>query len=306
MGVYEVWRGRNLMGKVTNLRAMDVVWITSRTPRLQALLLYNEVLKLRKTGLTYRQIQEAIKNEHGVRLGISTIGCWISGKHNPIGRCNRIREGPELAYVLSAWLGDGTLSCWRNRVYTIRLAVKDYDFAEEWGRCLAIALNRSRPYKPWWNKRLQLWVVSGCSVLLCGLLGRAKDDPWILMPILEKYPADACRGFFDAEGYVDIRGYGVKAVNTDRRVIELFRLLLLKIGIDCTVNEDALKHDVFISPARSKVYQRKKHAIFRLAIYGKDGILRFAERVSFIIARKRAALTRLLAKYNRQGHKREG
>jgi len=42
--------------------------------------------------------------------------------------------------------------------------VSDYDFSEEWGRCLAEALGKSRPYAPRWDDKYEMWVVKGFSI----------------------------------------------------------------------------------------------------------------------------------------------
>ena len=116
------------------------------------------------------------------------------------------------------------------------------------------------------------------------------------MPYLEKYPGEACRGFFDAEGSVNINQYQIEACNTDPRIINLFEELLGKLGIDCRTYRCRQK-EAFISPRTGKVYRRNSEFIVRLVICGKDNILRFAERVGFTIARRRAALMELVRRY---------
>ena len=264
----------------------------------ERLRLYEEVMRLREQGLGYKRIAKAIEEKYGVSLSPSTIRNWAKGRCHPLGRCNKLVEGPGLAYAVSAWLGDGTLArIKRNYEYYVKLAVSDYDFAKEWGRCLAEALNGSKPYMPKWDDRYERWVVKGSSVVLYGLLKRTKGDPWILMPYLEKYPGVACRGFFDAEGGVTVDNYEIHANNTDLRVIRLFKTLLEKIGIQCSIREE--RHDnVFVSPRTGKRYHRNKPICYRLAVHGENNILMFAEKVGFTIARKRAELGRILEKYN--------
>jgi len=229
-----------------------------------------------------------------------TIWKWIRHGSHPLQHYNKIILGPELAYSISAWLGDGRLSREkRGRKYNIKLAVKDYDFAEEWGRCLAKALGKSKPYMPRWDDHHERWEVRGTSSLLYNLLKKAKDDPWIVLPYLEKYPADACRGFFDAEGGVNASSNEITAYNTNLKLIQLFKKLLEKIGIECSIGEKRYDGDVFISPRTGKRYHRNKSICYRLAIHGKENILKFAEEVGFTIARKRAELGRLLEKYNK-------
>ena len=266
----------------------------------ERLRLYEEVIKLRKQGLGYARIAKSIEEKYGFPLNPSTIRYWVKGKRTPLGRCNRIVEGPELAYVVSAWLGDGELALdRRNYKHHVKLAVKDYDFAEEWGRRLAEALGRSKPYTPRWDNDLQRWVVKGSSALLYDLLKRAREgDPWILMPYLEKYPAEACRGSFDAEGSVNINRYQIEACNTNSRTIGLFEGLLGKLGIDCRMHK--FRWDEFMKcPKTGKLYRRNSGSIMCLAIYGEDNIMRFAEKIGFTIARKRAALMELVRSYRR-------
>jgi len=265
----------------------------------EKLQIYNEALDLRKRGLSYRGIRKIIEEKHGVRVYETIIWKWICRGGHPLRHYNRVIAGPELAYAISAWLGDGRMGHGkRYREYKICLSVKDYDFAEEWGRCIAKALRREKPYRPKWDKYHRRWVTRARSKLLYNLLRRAKDDPWILMPYLEKYPADACRGFFDAEGGVNADSYELVAYNTDLRVIQLFKALLEKIDIQCSIRKVDRKNDVLISPSNSKVYHRNKLTLFRIAVHGKENIMKFAEKVGFTIARKRAELGRLLEKYN--------
>jgi len=164
---------------VTKWRVKTVKKYRSLEERLR---FYEEVMKLRGLGLSYKRIAKIIEERYGVPLNPGMICNWVKGRYHPLERCNRIVEGSGLAYVVGAWLGDGELSRdRRNYEYFVKLAVKDYDFAEEWGRRLAEALGRSKPYTPRWDDSLQTWVVKGSSILLYNLLKRAKVDPWILM-----------------------------------------------------------------------------------------------------------------------------
>jgi len=165
------------------------------------------------------------------------------------------------------------------------------------GRRLAEALGRSKPYTPRWDDDLQRWVVKGSSVLLYDLLKRAREgDPWILMPYLVKYPEEACRGFFDAEGSVNINRYQIAAYNTNPRIIGLFEGLLGKLGIDYRTYRYH-RDEFMICLKTGKLYRRNSGSIMCLAIYGEDNIMRFAEKIGFTIARKRAALMKLMRRY---------
>jgi len=255
---------------------------------------YEEVMKLRGLGLGYKRIARIIEERYGVSLNPGMICNWVKGRYHPLERCNRIVEGPGLAYVVGAWLGDGELSRdRRNYEYYVKLAVKDYDFAEEWDRRLAEALGRSKPYTPRWDDDLQRWVVKGSSLPLYNLLRRAKEDPWILMIYLEKYPAEACRGFFDAEGWVEADYYRIVADNTNSNIIDLFGLLLEKLDINYKIYR-CHQNEMFVDPKSGKTYRRNSEFIIYLAIYGEENILKFAERVGFTITRKQVELMKLV------------
>ncbi len=265
----------------------------------ERLRLYDEVMRLRRLGLGYKRIAKAIEEKYGVSLNPGMICKWVKGRYHPLGRCNKIVEGPGLAYAVGAWLGDGTLAQdERNYEYYVKLAVSDYDFAEEWGRCLAEALGRSKPYAPRWDDDLQRWVVRGSSVMLYDLLKRTREDPWILMPYLEEYPAEACRGFFDAEGWVDVNCYQIVAGNTNPNIIDLFKKLLEKLGINYKTYRRRRK-EFLIGPRTGKLYRRSSRFVVRLTILGEENILRFAEKVGFTIARKQVELMKLVRKYRK-------
>ena len=260
--------------------------------------IYNEVKRLRNAENSYGEIQRIIEEKYGVRLSKSVIGSWLRGEAHPLGRCNKIIEGPDLAYVIGAWLGDGRLAHIKSRhEFYVKLEVSDYDFAEEWGYRLAKALGKSKPYEPKWSESKQRWIVKGSSILLYQLLKKAKNDPRIVLPYLIEHPAEACRGFFDAEGGVCSNRYRIEAYNTDIRLIEMFKELLEIIGISANIREKPYTDKEFKSSS-GKVYQRNKDVCYVLLIYGKENILRFAENVGFAIKRKRLELQKLIRKYN--------
>jgi len=75
----------------------------------QKLQIYNEVSCMRKKELSYRQIQKSIEEKYGVQLYISVISKWVRQKQHSLQNYNSLTTGPELAYAISAWLGDGRL-----------------------------------------------------------------------------------------------------------------------------------------------------------------------------------------------------
>jgi len=75
----------------------------------EKLQIYNEALDLRKRGLSYRGIRKIIEEKHGVRVYETIIWKWICRGGHPLRHYNRVIAGPELAYAISAWLGDGRM-----------------------------------------------------------------------------------------------------------------------------------------------------------------------------------------------------
>ena len=114
---------------------------------------------------------------------------WVKGKHHPLGRYRRYIVCKELAYVIGTWLGDGYKSIDRHsRGYRIVLSATDYDFVEEWGRCVAAVVGREKPYKPKWSEHSSTWIVMDHNYLLYKLLTEAKEHLSIVSPILMRFP----------------------------------------------------------------------------------------------------------------------
>ncbi len=177
---------------------------------IRELLMRNELYqlsrKLHQEGLGYRKIANYIKERYGFHVSVSTIQRWVRNVCNPLGSYRIPERSPELAYVIGAWLGDGTLAKReKGYEYMIRLMVKDYDFAVEWGKALAKAVGRTKAYKPIWSKKHRRWLVSARNYALYFLLSAARNDPFVVHDLLADFPGDACRGFFDAEGSVNFR-----------------------------------------------------------------------------------------------------
>lgn len=262
----------------------------------ERLKLYEVALNLRRRGFGYKRISRIIKETYGEKLNPGMICNWVNNRYHPLGRNNKLVPGSSLAYVIGGWLGDGSLNIDKKRgKHMILLKVKDYEFAEEWGKCLATALGRSRPCLPAREKDGR-WRVKCSSKLLYRLLEESVENPRILMPFLEPYPADACRGFFDAEGTVDRDFYRIKVGVTRKALIDMFGKLLRELSIDFRIHKWPQRR-YFKSPRSSRTYRRKELVMYCLAIYGRENVLKFANHIGFTIFRKQAALKRLLERY---------
>jgi intein-encoded DNA endonuclease-like protein len=141
--------------------------------------LYNDVVALRRGGLTYRGIIGEVWRRYRVRLFKSHISYWIRGAHNPyngrrISSLELLKPSEELAYVIGAKVGDGYVSkksrvrkCYNDVM--IGLKAKDKEFVEEFDRCLAKVLGR-REIRPRYRRSSGRYVVEVESKTLYELL----------------------------------------------------------------------------------------------------------------------------------------
>jgi hypothetical protein len=153
-------------------------------PRGLRIRLFDEVNRLRRDGLTYKEIIDEVWRRYGVKISKSSVSEWLNGIHKPyngryIPSIEFLEPSEELAYVMGVKIGDGYTTKGRrvvknyNRV-RIGLKVKDREFAEEFGRCLAKVLGR-RPINPRYRKSLRRYVVEIRSQTLYELLKKPVD-----------------------------------------------------------------------------------------------------------------------------------
>jgi len=254
--------------------------------------IYDFAMRLHEIGMGCRRMSRAIMEVYNRQVSERTINEWISKQHCPLGNAIGFRKCPELGYVVSGWLGDGDKIYRYNnghRQYILRLRVTDYDFAKEWGRAAAIVTGKPQPYKPFpikedYSKKFgykRRWGVCFSNVLLFQILSVAKENPWTAYELLElyNYPEATLSGFFDAEGWVT-NAPSVFAEHTNYDLLLMMQELANKIGI------------------HSKIYKRKKNKCWKqgyiLAIYRKDSVVNFYQKVNFKIRRKRMKLAEVL------------
>ena len=81
-------------------------------PRELRIKLYNDVVALRRGGLTYRAIIGEVWRRYGARISKSHISYWLRGVHSPyngrlIPSLELLKPSEELAYVIGVKVGDG-------------------------------------------------------------------------------------------------------------------------------------------------------------------------------------------------------
>lgn len=158
-------------------------------------------MRLAREGLTVTEVTREIDRRLGVRLDSSHIWQWVKGGVSPFGRVQYFepRSIPELAYVIGARVGGGSLSKNWHHNYIVKLRVTDRDFAVEFARCAGVILNH-RPYGVRWNPKRKMWHVEINSIMLYKFLQKAFAE---MKPFLEhcnRCASAFLRGFFDGEG----------------------------------------------------------------------------------------------------------
>lgn len=238
----------------------------------------------------------AYKIAQTLAMPYSTIRGWLSSSPIKSPRGNfapriipNLQPSPELAYLLGATLGDGWVgnskTKWNGRIV---LQATDLEFVQEYTRCLKNILGREYPIvkKNWKdNPRWKpFWRVTAHSCLLAEYLRQPLEA---FNSLLQTYPGDYLRGFFDAEGSAhqrqqNGRPYWILSIcNTKKALIDLPNRLLEDIGI---IGHRYIKHREK-DPSRKPLYiwycEKRKY------------LYRFRELVNFTIPRKSAILATL-------------
>jgi intein-encoded DNA endonuclease-like protein len=271
--------------------------------------LFDEVNGLRRDGLKYTEIIEEIQRRYRVRLSKSHISYWMRGLHNPyngryIPSIEFLEPSEELAYVIGAKLGDGYI---RRNKHTIKgyntvrigLEVKDREFAEEFGRCLAKVLGR-RQIKPRYRKDTGKYVAEARSQTLYELLKKPVDLDGLKKYIehCERCMAAFLRGFVDSEGSVDKSGH-IRITNTDYELLEYVKGLLKRLGIETTGPKPKYRQGS-IARFRNGSYKRRKDGYY---IYIRAGSnINFYKIIGFTIERKQRRLENYVRRHRTRKH----
>jgi intein-encoded DNA endonuclease-like protein len=250
------------------------------------IMLYDVVHRLRRQGLTYREIIQEVEKSYNVRLAISTVYFWLKEVYNPKRGTKLLPENikpcKDLSWIIGVIAGDG--STWATKYnYNIRLKCKDFEFAKEFARCLKVI-----GCKPWIGIQDGYYIAMGYSRVLYNLLKKPLDLEKLRYYIEydEKTITAFLKGFFDSEGYVNKMGY-ILVYNTDSTLLDYVKRLLLTLKIEVTgphlhtgTGEGTLLH----SKKMKKTYRRRKNLYY---LYVKaNSSRRFAELIGFSIKRK--------------------
>ena len=212
----------------------------------------------------------------GRKLGISTwtVANWIYRGKEPVIRGHfDPTPTPELAYLLGTRYSDVSVDD------RFKLEAIDKDFVEEFLRCLSKVMGR--PYKMH-KKSKGTWAARGYERALIDFMKVPLNHH---KPIIELYPADFLRAFFDGEGHVtEIRQkehvYGCVGVsNTNLEIIEYVKDLLQKIfSLRPTIGRD----------------NRGRKVCYTMRLYQMDDVKRFHDLIGFSTERKKRRLQDIL------------
>jgi len=252
--------------------------------------IYKEVLRLRAEKIGHKKMFQHLKKKYKFTPSITTIRDWIKRRNNPV---RKLDTGSNFAYSLMALLGDGGI-CFNK--CSIQFKTRDEEFATKLADALAKSLKRGKPYKVSYLPKEESFRIALSNRRIYELLREAKNDPEKIYQYLCLFPADACRGFFDAEGSVDVKSKFVEASNTSLKLIRIVQKLLQQLGISSKIHEWRRRDLYFMK--NGKMYRRKE-IVYRLRICGKEELFRFYKLVGFTLSRKQKRLEALLSSYTR-------
>lgn len=272
---------------------------------------YNEVLMLRKKGMTFQEISKNLNVPYYI------VYSWCKGskplrfseKHRKqrikaikaVNKRNkRLREEkykklkqevtPEFAFVLGSILGDGAVVIRKRDCRTMAqtcLITKDKDYAEAFKACL----------EKWSGERCKLvfyvstWQPWCYSLTVAKIL---KEFEWNkILEHSEEIRGPFLRGLFDSEGSVDFKSKRISFTNTNVELINLVKRLLSTFKIESRIM-NVIRKERFIEGRKLPV-----GIVYYVRISGKKNLELFYNKIGFAISRKQRLLEQILSSYVR-------
>jgi len=213
--------------------------------------------------------------------------------HRRTDRLNIFKHGPSraLSYIIGANIGDG---CTLLKNWCVKLVVADLDFARAYNINMKTLFSRTAPNKILTrneNGRLPMYEVKYSSKQLAKLLLSPLET---LLDIAFVYPLDFLRGFFDAEGHVDVRAGGKRfnvSAGVENSNVTLLRRIKQVLLTACEIRsiKNKKRKAGSLKVIRGKAFLMRKTS-FTLLINRYEDLQRFAHKIGFSIARKNEKL----------------
>jgi intein-encoded DNA endonuclease-like protein len=257
-----------------------------RIPPELAKRIFAEVQELAAKEPSPVRLARRLSASYSLSLAPGTVRHWIIGDRK-LQRRNLFKEepSPALSYIIGANIGDG---CTLKENWIVKLEVTDHDFAETFNNSMAGLFNRVTPNRILVRHavgRLPMYLVKYSSKQLVKLLRLPLKQ---LLEIAFAFPREFLRGFFDAEGYVDVsagRHFSVQvgAENSDESLLLMVKKSLKLLGIESRIERKRKAGTIKV--IRGKAFTMRRTS-YSLLIGGFETMKFFAKEVGFAIRRK--------------------
>ncbi len=197
-----------------------------------------------------------------------------------------IDSSPELSYLIGAFKGDGSIYRYAS-IYGLSFGVKDLEFIQAVQNAIRKVVSKVPKIYKVRNHESMLYKFLMSNKDLFTVLSQLLID---LKRIIDIYPIDFLRGFFDAEGTAVTQKvhkglwswtqYRVSFYNTKKDLLDLVRELLIRLGIT-----PAPRYYVTIGNMG-----KTQQSCYILSVYRKKSIVRFMRLIVSSIPRKRLLL----------------
>ncbi len=255
--------------------------------------LYAEAKVLATEDPSPVRVARRLSTSYSLSLSPGTVRHWMVGDREPgVEVRNNFEEkpSPALSYIIGANKGDG---CILAKSAMVKLEVTDMDFAETFNSRMAELFSRDKPnrilVRTFEKPRLPLLVVKYRSRKLVNLLQEPVEK---LTKLASAFPREFLRGFFDAEGFVEVTAHDtfdvrVGAENSSRILLSSARYMLNAFGIHPILRRK--RESGTPKTIRGELFLTRR-ASFLLLICRQSDIRRFEERIGFSISRKQKKL----------------
>lgn len=275
-------------------------------PIEKRLLAYDKCIILKKKKIKTIEIWKRLKKD-GIEIKYETIRRWVKGERNPHKKLNTIKNFDEnLPYVIGLLMGDGCFyKVIKNGSYNngrIILGVKDKDLAQKFSFSISNILKNKKKYGLRLSKDKRVYIVELHSKELVELLLKEFND---LIKVIKISEVSFMRGFFDAEGCINIKYQKnriyprIFLTNSDINLINYVKNYLKRKGIRSSIQINTKR-------GKEKIILNKKTKTtkdcYNLSIENLEGVKKFADEINFTVNRKKTKLNNIIRNIEKHGN----